>query len=102
MLRLLLPFLALALPAEAGDVEIRMSGATYAPAEIAAAPGSVVTFINDDTIDHAVFVPTAGHALDLGTLKPGESVALTLRTSGSFEVECVFHPDMHIAVEVGK
>ena len=94
--------LLIATPAHAEEVTVTMAGQDYAPARIAAAPGDTIRFVNDDDTDHNVFVPTAGHALDLGKQEPGQETTLTLRTAGAFEVECVFHPDMRLIVEVGQ
>jgi plastocyanin len=60
----------------------------------------VVRFVNDDDIDHNVFVPTVGHAVDLGRQEPGSEATLTLGRPGTFEVECVFHPHMLTTVHV--
>jgi plastocyanin len=88
--------------AEAADIAVNMAGADYAPASIAARVGDRLVFVNDDDVDHNVFVPTAGHGIDLGKQVPGASTELPLGKTGAFEVECVIHPDMHLAVEVAE
>lgn len=92
--------LFLAAPAEAAEHVIRMASQQYQPAEIRAAKGDSLRFINDDDLAHEVFVPTVGFGLDLGKQEPGEEKAITLANEGSFEVECVFHQDMLLAVTV--
>ncbi len=93
--------LALAAPAaSAAEITVTMAGQTYAPAEITAAVGDTLLFVNDDEVAHNVFVPTAGHALDLGKQDPGAEASLTLRRAGRFEVECVLHEGMLTVVEV--
>src|SRR5687768_421257 len=52
---------------------ITMAGMTYTPATITVRVGDNIRFINDDTVDHVVFVPTVGHAIDLGGQKPDEA-----------------------------
>lgn len=86
--------------ASAAELTVTMSGGTYQPAEISAAVGDTIRFVNDDSASHNVFVPTAGYALDLGPQEPGEEAVLTVRKPGVFEVECAFHPDMLMTVEV--
>lgn len=77
-----------------------MAGAAYTPAAIEAQVGDRLVFVNDDVVDHNVFVPTVGHGVDLGKQTPGNSAEITLGKAGRFEVECVIHPDMRLAVEV--
>ncbi len=94
-----LPLLA-STPASAADITVTMAGGAYQPAKISAAVGDTIRFRNDDDADHNVFVPTVGHALDLGKQEPGQEAVLTLGKSGTFDVECVFHPGMLTIVEV--
>jgi plastocyanin len=83
-----------------GEITVTMSGMMYHPERVQAAVGDTLRFVNEDQTEHGVFVPTAGHALDLGAQEPGEERVLLLRNAGEFEVECVFHPEMHLDVEV--
>lgn len=86
--------------AGAAEITVSMDGAAYQPVQVNAAVGDTLRFVNNDTVKHDVFVPTADHAFDLGALEPGEERRLTLRKAGTFEVECVFHPEMLSKVEV--
>ena len=79
---------------------VTMAGMAYSPAKLTARVGDTIRFVNDDTADHVVFVPTAGHAVDLGAQEPGTEKTLTLMTPGAFEVECVNHDHMLLTVEV--
>jgi plastocyanin len=79
---------------------VTMAGMTYAPASLAARVGDTIRFVNDDGADHVVFVPTAGHAVDLGAQEPGTEKTLPLMKPGTFEVECVNHDHMLLTVEV--
>lgn len=87
-----------AAPAE--EFRVTMAGASYSPEALTASTGDTIRLINDDAIDHNVFIPTAGHALDAGKQEPGREVVLTLAKPGRFTVECVFHPGMDMTVEV--
>jgi plastocyanin len=86
--------------AQAADITVTMAGADYAPASLAARVGDRLVFVNDDVLDHNVFVPTAGHGVDLGKQPPGNQTELSLGKAGSFEIECVIHPGMRLAVQV--
>jgi plastocyanin len=79
---------------------VTMAGMAYAPGTITARIRDSIRFVNDDTADHVVFVPTVGHAIDLGGQKPGEARAMKLMKAGRFEVECANHDHMLLAIEV--
>lgn len=91
-----------AAPASAAEHVVRMSGANYEPSEIDGRIGDTIRFINDDTVDHTVFVPTGGFGIDLGTQKPGDERTMTLGKVGTFETECVFHGHMLLTVSVER
>lgn len=94
----LAPIPALAQAAETHVVT--MAAAVFHPPTLSARVGDIIQFVNDDGTDHGVFVPTVGHAIDLGTLKPEEQRELTLLKAGNFDVECTFHEHMTLKVEV--
>ncbi len=84
----------------AAEHVVTMKGAAYAPETMTAAVGDTVRFVNDDDQNHEVFVPSAGYALDLGKQEPGQKKSYVLGKAGTFTVECVFHSDMMMTVEV--
>lgn len=87
-------------PTTAAEFTVTMVGMEYRPTRITAAIGDTIRFVNDDPMDHDVFVPTAGHAVDLGKQGPGSEAVLVLGKAGNFDVECVFHSTMLTTVEV--
>ena len=104
-MRALIPALALvagAGPALAAEHVVQMENIAYAPAELRAKVGDTVRFVNADGTNHAVFVATAGHGVDLGMQKPKAETRLLLGKEGRFEVECVNHPNMRLTVIVTK
>lgn len=87
--------------AHAGETHVvAMLGSDYSPARLTVRVGDTIRFVNDDVIDHTVFVATIDHAVDLGGQKAEETRELTLHQPGLFEVECVFHDHMLLTVEV--
>jgi plastocyanin len=95
-----LPIL-LAFPAGAAETRvIKMAGMQYEPASLTVAVGDTLRFVNDDNMDHEVFVPSVGFAVDLGVQKPGGESTYIPARSGRFEVECVLHDGMRLMVEV--
>jgi cytochrome c peroxidase len=86
--------------AQAAEYKISIRDMSYAPAQVSAKLGDTLVFVNEDSKDHNVFVPTAGFGLNLGTVKPGQSAQTVLRQPGRFEVECGLHPGMSVRVIV--
>jgi cytochrome c peroxidase len=96
----LVPVMMLAGPAAAETFTVTMAGMTYAPAMVTARVGDTLRFVNDDTVNHDIFVPTVGHAVHLGTQQPAVERLLVLGKAGTFLVECGLHPHMSLVVEV--
>ena len=96
----LAPALTLAGPAAAETYTVTMRGMTYAPATLTVRVGDTIRFVNDDAVNHDVFVPTVGHALHLGTQEPAAEKLLVLMKAGTFRVECAIHAHMLLTVEV--
>jgi plastocyanin len=89
-------------PALAAEHVVQMENIAYAPMELKAKVGDTIRFVNADGTNHAVFVATAGHGVDLGMQKPKAETKLTLGKEGRFEVECVNHPNMRLLVVVTR
>jgi plastocyanin len=87
---------------QAGAAEhvVRIVDNAYEPASLQAKVGDTIRFVNEDADWHAVFVPTAAFALDLGQQEQGEETTLTLTRPSTFEVECVHHMSMLMTVQV--
>ena len=86
--------------AGAAEIQVTMKDMQYKPAKIAAKRGDVLVFTNDDSVDHAVFIPTNGFGANYGRMKPGETRRVALMKHGHFVVECTFHDTMKIDVSV--
>jgi len=89
-----------AFPAAAEMYEVTMAGSTYSPPSITARVGDTIRFVNDDVTNHQVFVAAVGYAFDLRNQPAGEIREMVMLRAGNFEVECVVHEHMRIAVEV--
>ncbi|MDX6751714.1 cupredoxin domain-containing protein [Geminicoccaceae bacterium 1502E] len=103
MYRLVVLFAVVLVPpgaAAAAEHVVAMKDGAYAPDRVRAKAGDTIRFVNGDTVDHEVFVPTVGFAVDLGKQEPGKEAVLRLGKAGSFEAECVFHQNMLLEVEV--
>src|SRR5437879_13109594 len=86
--------------ASAAEITVTMQGMQFHPAKISAKRGDVLVLTNDDTVDHDAFVTTFGHGVNPGNIKPGEIKRIALMKRGKFEIQCVYHDTMTIAVAV--
>jgi plastocyanin len=85
-------------PNSATTVDIRDHA--FNPAQLNVAPGTTVTFVNNDTEAHTA---TANDGLfDSGVLEPGSSFDVWLDGSGTVTYHCELHPDMQGSIVVGQ
>ncbi len=84
------------------EIKISMAGSKYAPAKVSARVGDTLNFVNDDTADHWVYVPTVGQQVSGGPQKPGQSFKFIAGTPGDFEVDCAFHTNMVTQVTIRR
>lgn len=72
---------------------------TFDPAQLDVAPGTTVTWVNEDVEPHTV---TANDGLfDSGVLEPGASYSVWFDGAGTVPYHCALHPDMQGSVVVG-
>jgi plastocyanin len=85
-------------PSDTTTVDIRDHA--FSPAQLNVAPGTTVTFVNNDTEPHTA---TADNGLfDTGVLEPGYSFDVFLEGSGTVTYHCELHPDMQGSIVVGQ
>jgi len=83
--------------ARAEEATVEILQFKFAPAKIEIAAGTTVTFTNRDLVPHTA---TGGEGFDTGTLKKGESKAITFSEPGDFPYLCTFHRHMKGRVRV--
>jgi plastocyanin len=71
---------------------------SFSPADITVAPGTVVTWTNNDSVPHTA--TAADGSFDSGNLSPGESFNHTFSDAGAFAYACQYHPNMKGTVTV--
>jgi plastocyanin len=98
-----LPFLAAVLlaplavlPAFAATIVVQ-KGRAFRPTEISIARGDTVTFTNNDSYIHQVYVEGL---FDSTEKSPGENLNETFPSAGTFQVRCHIHPTMKMTVRV--
>ena len=62
--------------------------------------GDTVSFKNGDPFFHNIFSLSELQTFDLGSYPAGEARAVKFDVTGTVDVECAIHPDMHMSVEV--
>jgi plastocyanin len=85
------------LPALAATTIVVQKGRAFRPAEITIARGDTVTFTNDDSYIHQVYVDGL---FDSAEKAPGENLNETFPDAGIFQVRCHIHPTMKMTVRV--
>jgi plastocyanin len=86
-------------PAPSSTMTVDISNHAFNPAQLNVAPGTTVTFVNNDTEPHTA---TADNGLfDTGVLQPGYSFDVFLDGSGTVTYHCELHPDMQGSIVVG-
>jgi plastocyanin len=85
-------------PDSTTTVEIRNNA--FNPPQLNVAPGTTVTFVNNDTVPHTA---TADNGLfDSGELAPGASYPVVLDGAGTVTYHCKLHPEMQGSIVVGE
>ena len=69
----------------------------FRPAEVTVNRGETVTFTNEDSYIHQVYVQDL---FDSTEKAPGENLNETFPASGTFQVRCRIHPTMKLTVRV--
>lgn len=83
----------------AAQVSVNIKNFAFNPSIITAAPGSKVTWTNNDSMPHTV-TSDSGSLLNSGTIAPGQSFTFTFPSSGSFSYHCALHPGMKGTVTI--
>lgn len=72
-------------------VSISISNFSFNPTTVTIAPGSQVTWTNNDSAPHTI---TGDGGLDSGTITNGGSFSFTFATAGTYSYHCSIHPSM--------
>jgi plastocyanin len=81
-----------------GDASVAISGFAFDPDTIEVAPGTEVTWSNDDPAPHTVTAENGGFDSDI--VDAGKSFSFTFDKAGTYSYRCNVHPDMKGTVEV--
>ena len=85
-------------PASSSTKTVDISNHAFNPAQLNVAPGTTVTFVNNDTEPHTA---TADNGLfDTGVLESGSSFDVFFDGNGTVTYHCELHPDMRGSIGV--
>jgi plastocyanin len=79
------------------DTIIVQKGRVFRPAEVTINRGDTLTFTNNDSFLHQIYVDGL---FDSEEKSPGENLNETFPRAGTFQVRCHIHPTMHMTVRV--
>lgn len=100
-MRRLISLIILLLPATALAADpahtIAQKGRTFRPSEVTINRGETLTFTNEDSFIHQIYVDGQ---FDSEEKAPGENLNETFPTAGTFQVRCHIHPTMRMTVRV--
>ena len=87
-------------PAPNSTTTVEMRNNAFNPPQLNVAPGTTVTFVNNDSVAHTA---TANNGLfDSGELAPGASFPVVLDGAGTVTYHCELHPEMQGSIVVGE
>ena len=90
--------------AEADDERVTIATADFEPSTLTISLGTVVVFTNEATFDHTVTEGTGGQAVEDPivdeTVAPHGEVRVTFDEPGTFDITCIIHPTMQMAITV--
>lgn len=93
----LLLVLPLAASAEDNSRVISQKGRAFRPGEVTISRGETLTFTNEDSFIHQIYVNGMFDSEEKG---PGEVLNETFPRAGTFQVRCHIHPTMRLIVHV--
>jgi plastocyanin len=79
------------------DTIVVQKGRAFRPREVSIAKGETLTFTNEDSYLHQIYVDGL---FDSEERAPGQNLNETFPVAGTFEVRCHIHPTMRMTVRV--
>ena len=79
------------------DAVVTQKSRAFRPAEVTINRGETLTFTNDDSYIHQIYVDGL---FDSEEKAPGENLNETFPNAGTFQVRCHIHPTMRMTVHV--
>jgi plastocyanin len=77
--------------ARASILQVNMERVTYSPAQISAHVGDTLEWVNSDIVAHTTTARSGEWDV---MILPNQKKSITLKTAGTFQYYCKFHPNM--------
>jgi plastocyanin len=88
------------LAAQADDTTVKIDNFSFSPAQITVAPGTKVTWSNQDDMPHTVTDAGTPRAFKSPALDTGDAFSYMFVTPGTYHYFCSLHPHMQGTVVV--
>ena|SRR5215471_17269513 len=85
--------------ADAALIEVKMAQISYAPAQVSAHVGDTIEWVNDDIVAHTA--TDRNGAWDV-MVAPNAKGRVVLKSPGTIEYYCRFHPNMVGSITVSE
>jgi plastocyanin len=79
-------------PAKSQGIEVKIDNFSFLPQDITVAPGTMVTWVNQDDIPHTV--TSTADLFKSKALDTDDKFSFTFDKSGTYEYYCSIHPKM--------
>ena len=86
--------------ARAQDASVSIVDNAFNPPTVTVSVGSVVQWTNTGALPHTVTATDPAGAFDSGTLNPGQTFEVTFANPGTYQYQCLIHPEMTGSVVV--
>ena len=73
-------------------IKVTIAGMSYQPADLTVRIGQTIEWINKDVVDHTA--TEKAKALWNVSIAPGKSAKVVMKTAGTFDYFCRYHPNM--------
>ena len=82
-------------------LQIPIAGVAFTKADVSVTVGDTVEWVNNDIVDHTATDRKDGWNLSIA---PGKTASVVMKTPGTFEYFCRYHPNMvgHIVVNAAR
>lgn len=81
-----------------GTTTISIKNFSFSPNSLTVANGTMITWINDDSVDHTIIADDG--LFTSGTLTPGDNFTHLFIKTGTYTYHCSIHPSMTGTIQV--
>ena len=86
--------------AQGKNMTVSIKNFAFNPPNMTVAPGTTLTWVNNDQVPHTATATNPAGVFDSGTLQPGQSYSFTFNKPGTYAYHCAIHPYMTGTVTV--